>query len=365
MGFTTNIDEALKDIAESITLNDSRIQKFKSSYNAVLDLLKKDEEFFAKYEKLINIFPQGSARLGTTIKPENDDFDLDLVIHIDLPYQNFSFQDIYKHLWRVLSTDGTYSSMVTPKKRCIRIDYKSDNYHMDILPALSFDQSNKNRLAVPDRKEHKWTVSNPEDFAEWFKNKATFFALREDFSKSLDISEFTKSNDNPLKSAIKILKMYRNQYYVGDKEKLKIPSIIITTLATHSYNNGTSISTILKDFIAYCKKGKQDGSIYHFCNPIEKNEIYSERWEDNSSIYNAFDEFLDNLENQLNQLSQEKNDTLRESIIKSMVSMENYNRGFEYFSKRMVENKVEHKDFSGLQSLATSYSDYHKPYLIK
>lgn len=64
MGFTTSIDEALKDIAESITLNDSRIQKFKSSYNAVLDLLKKDEEFFAKYENAINIFPQGSARLG-------------------------------------------------------------------------------------------------------------------------------------------------------------------------------------------------------------------------------------------------------------------------------------------------------------
>ena len=365
MGFTTNIDETLKDIAESITLNDSRIQKFKSSYNAILDLLKKDEKFFAKYENAINIFPQGSARLGTTIKPENDDFDLDLVIHIDLLYQYFSFQDIYDHLWRVLSTDGTYSTMVTPKKRCIRIDYESDNYHMDILPALSFDKSNKNRLAVPDRKEHKWTVSNPEDFAEWFKSKATFFVMREDFSRSLDISQFTKSNDNPLKSAIKILKMYCNQYYVGDKKELKIPSIIITTLAAFSYNNGTSISTILKDFIAYCKKGKKDGSIYHFCNPIEENEIYSERWEDDLSIYNAFGGFLDNLENQLNQLSQEKNDTLRESIIKSMVSMENYNRGFEYFSKRMVENKVEHKDFSGLQSLATSYSDYHKPYLIK
>lgn len=363
MSFTTNIDETLKDIAESITLNDSRIQKFKFSYNAVLDLLKKDEEFFAKYEKLINIFPQGSARLGTTIKPENDDFDLDLVIHIDLPYQNFSFQDIYKHLWRVLSTDGTYSSMVTPKKRCIRIDYKSDNYHMDILPALSFDQSNKNRLAVPDRKEHKWTVSNPEDFAEWFKNKAIFFALREDFSKSLDISEFTKSNDNPLKSAIKILKMYRNQYYVGDKKGLKIPSIIITTLAAHSYNNGPSISTILKDFIAYCKKGKKDGSIYHFCNPIESKEIYSERWEDDLSIYNAFDGFLDNLEKQLNQLSQEKNDTLRENIIKSMVSVENFDSGYRYFSENQKKRRKIIGDYDSLKTLSEPRTSFHKPYL--
>lgn len=363
MSFTTNIDEALKDIAESITLNDSRIQKFKSSYNAILDLLKNDKAFFAQYENKISIFPQGSARLGTTIKPENDDFDLDLVIHIDLPYWNFSFQDIYKHLWRVLSTDGTYSSMVTPKKRCIRIDYKSDNYHMDILPALSFDQSNKNRLAVPDRKEHKWTVSNPEDFAEWFKNKAIFFALREDFSKSLDISEFTKSNDNPLKSAIKILKMYRNQYYVGDKKGLKIPSIIITTLAAHSYNNGTSISTILKDFIVYCKKGKKDGSIYHFCNPIESKEIYSERWEDNPEIYHVFTGFLDNLEKQLNQLSQEKNDTLRESIIKSMVSVENYDSGFRYFSENQKRLRKANNDFDSLKVLSEPKTPFHKPYL--
>lgn len=363
MSFTTNIDETLKDIAESITLNDSRIQKFKSSYNAVLDLLKKDEEFFAKYEKLINIFPQGSARLGTTIKPENDDFDLDLVIHIDLPYQNFSFQDIYKHLWRVLSTDGTYSSMVSKKKRCIRIDYKSDNYHMDILPALSFDQNNKNRLAVPDRKEHKWTVSNPEGFAEWFKKKATFIIMQEDFSRALDTSEFTKSNDNPLKSAIKILKMYRNQYYIGEKEELKLPSIIITTLAAHSYNNGTLISTILKDFIAYCKKGRKYGSIYHFCNPIEENEIYSERWEDNPEIYHAFTGFLDNLEKQLNQLAQEKDDTLRESIIKSMVSVENYDSGFRYFSENQKRLRKANNDFDSLKVLSEPKTPFHKPYL--
>lgn len=363
MSFTTNIDETLKDIAESITLNDSRIQKFKFSYNAVLDLLKKDEEFFAKYENAINIFPQGSARLGTTIKPENDDFDLDLVIHIDLPYKYFSFQDIYDHLWRVLSTDGTYSTMVTPKKRCIRIDYKSDNYHMDILPALSFDQSNKNRLAVPDRKEHKWTVSNPEGFAEWFKKKATFIIMQEDFSRALDTSEFTKSNDNPLKSAIKILKMYRNQYYIEEKEELKLPSIIITTLAAHSYNNGTSISTILKDFIAYCKKGRKYGSIYHFCNPIEENEIYSERWEDNPEIYHAFTGFLDNLEKQLNQLAQEKDDTLRESIIKSMVSVENYDSGFRYFSENQKRLRKANNDFDSLKVLSEPKTPFHKPYL--
>lgn len=363
MGFTTNIDETLKDIAESITLNDSRIQKFKSSYNAVLELLKKDKVFFAKYENAINIFPQGSARLGTTIKPENDDFDLDLVIHIDLPYKYFSFQDIYDHLWRVLSTDGTYSSMVTQKNRCIRIDYKSDNYHMDILPALSFDQNNKYRLAVRDRKEHKWTVSNPEGFAEWFKNKATFIIMQEDFSRALDTFEFTKSNDNPLKSAIKILKMYRNQYYIGEKEELKLPSIIITTLAAHSYNNGTSISTILKDFIAYCKKGRKYGSIYHFCNPIEENEIYSERWEDNPEIYHAFTGFLDNLEKQLNQLAQEKDDTLRESIIKSMVSVENYDSGFRYFSENQKRLRKANNNFDSLKVLSEPKTPFHKPYL--
>lgn len=234
---------------------------------------------------------------------------------------------------------------------------------MDILPALSFDQNNKYRLAVRDRKEHKWTVSNPEGFAEWFKKKATFIIMQEDFSRALDTFEFTKSNDNPLKSAIKILKMYRNQYYIGEKEELKLPSIIITTLAAHSYNNGTSISTILKDFIAYCKKGRKYGSIYHFCNPIEENEIYSERWEDNPEIYHAFTGFLDNLEKQLNQLAQEKDDTLRESIIKSMVSVENYDSGFRYFSENQKRLRKANNNFDSLKVLSEPKTPFHKPYL--
>lgn len=344
MRFVDNIDNALRDIAESIELSDTRLEKMKSSYNAILDLLKHDD-FFSKFEKLIDIFPQGSARLGTTIKPENNDFDLDLVVHIDVPYNNFKFFDIYNNLYRVLHNDGTYKDIVEKKNRCIRVNYESDNYHMDILPALTYDEKNKDRLAVPDREAHEWTVSNPEGFANWFIKKSKFILMREDFNRSLDLTEFTKSKNNPLKSAIKIIKMYRNQYYIDEKQELKVPSVIITTLSAKSYTGTQNISNIITNFIDYCNSALKNDSIKHFMNPAEQEECYSECWEENPDIYAEFKFFLFELKEKIHELRQTNDNILRESLMKSIVSMENYDSGYRYFSNRLKKNREDKKRF--------------------
>lgn len=361
MRYTENIDKTLSDIAESIELNDSRLEQMKSSYNAILDLLKKDTEFFAQFEDVIEIFPQGSARIGTTIKPKDDDFDLDLVIHIDLPFSYFKFSDIYNHLYRVLKSDATYTDKVEKKNRCIRVNYKGD-YHMDLLPALTINKVKK-QLAVPDRVEKDWTLSNPEGFASWFIDKSKVIIMQEDFSRSLDLQEFTKSTQNPLKNTIKILKMFRDEYYVGNKADLKIPSIILTSLAAFSYKNKPTITETLNDFLLYCKNGLSDNSIFHFTNPADMQECYSERWEENTDIYNEFQSFLEELETKLLQLAKEDNLSLREQIIKSIVSTENFDSGYKYFSTRIVSEREKNKDFNSLREVTKPNSNLQRPYL--
>ena len=55
MKYTEDIESTLQDIAESIELNEARLEKIQSSYNGILSILKKDEQFFSKYEDRIKM----------------------------------------------------------------------------------------------------------------------------------------------------------------------------------------------------------------------------------------------------------------------------------------------------------------------
>ncbi|MEE3411486.1 MAG: nucleotidyltransferase [Treponema sp.] len=362
MAFDTNYEETLQNIAESIELPDSNLKRLQDSYNAILNLLKYDP-FFSAYEDKIEIFPQGSVRLGTTIKSKKTDFDLDLVIHINIPYTSYSFNTIHQKLFDVLQKDGTYEDKVHKSNRCVTVDYEN-NYHMDLLPALTYNYKTGS-LAVPDREAADWTISNPEGFAKWFLSIADRILMTENFDRSLDLAQFTKSKERPLKNAIKIIKMYRDEYYIGKLEELKIPSIIITYLAACSYKSTSTIYDTVMNFISFCKRGIEANTIRTFHNPIEPLESYSERWEDNPLIYSGFSNFLDELEKKIRKIASETNNVLREDFIKSMVSMENYNSGLIHFSENQKRIRKENNNFESLKKLAEPKTSFHKPYFVK
>src|SRR5687768_15427813 len=126
-------EELLARIAQELQLDKTRLERMESAYNAVAELLKKDSDFFN--DLVIEIYAQGSKRIGTTVKPINEeDFDLDTVLHIYDPYFNHSPQKIYNALVRALEKNDYYRSIMEKKTRCVRLNYKSD-FHMDILPA--------------------------------------------------------------------------------------------------------------------------------------------------------------------------------------------------------------------------------------
>src|SRR5699024_2753865 len=126
-------EELLARIAQELQLNQDRINRMESAYRAVSEVLEADKEFFQDLK--IEVYAQGSKRIGTTVRPINgDDFDLDIVLHIYDPYYKHTPAEIFNSLVRVLSNNETYKPMIQIKKRCVRINYKSD-FHMDILPA--------------------------------------------------------------------------------------------------------------------------------------------------------------------------------------------------------------------------------------
>jgi hypothetical protein len=74
----TQLDDLLARIAEEIQLDDTRKERMKSAYKAIESLLNEDEGFFKN--AVFEIYPQGSVRIGTTVKPTGEnEFDLDIV----------------------------------------------------------------------------------------------------------------------------------------------------------------------------------------------------------------------------------------------------------------------------------------------
>ena len=57
-------EDILTRIAVSLELDETRKQRMESAYNAVYDILEKDEVFFSKVDFLV--YPQGSKAIGTT-----------------------------------------------------------------------------------------------------------------------------------------------------------------------------------------------------------------------------------------------------------------------------------------------------------
>jgi len=107
-------EELLARIAQELQLDKTRLEKMETAYNAVYDLLKKDETFFQDLE--VEIYAQGSKRIGTTVKPiNNEDFDLDTVLHIYDLYSNYTPTQIYNALVRVIESDGYYKSIYEKK----------------------------------------------------------------------------------------------------------------------------------------------------------------------------------------------------------------------------------------------------------
>ena len=79
-----DLSQLLRVLAESLDISESRYQKAEERYQAVGKWLGRNGSIFASANP--EIYPQGSFRLGTVIKPVSDseDYDIDLVCQITL-----------------------------------------------------------------------------------------------------------------------------------------------------------------------------------------------------------------------------------------------------------------------------------------
>lgn len=292
-------EELLARIAQELQLNNTRLERMESAYHSVAEVLKKDDDFFDELE--IEIYAQGSKRIGTTVKPINDeDFDLDTVLHIYDLYYNHSPEQVYNALIKALEKDAFYESIMEKKTRCVRLNYKSD-FHMDILPACMPDSIDKEKIKIPEKALRNWSSGNPKGFANWFLNVANSVdaPLLRMYSKVLleaKVETETLPEElyfkTPLQRAVQLIKRNRDIYFKN--KNYQVSSIVITTLVAKLYNGEDSIfdaiDNVTQKIIDSYTDSIKKGHSFKVLNPVNPEEDFTDTWTKNH--YNSFYNFI-------------------------------------------------------------------------
>lgn len=287
----------LQHLAESLDISETQYETAVKHYEAVGKWLSENGSPIAEYEP--QIYPQGSFRLGTMIKPINDtdEYDIDLVCELKaLRKENVTQKQLKDMIGDRLKANERYRKMLKEGKRCWTLQYSdSARFHMDILPAIPDDEINEiaheiganlaeSAILITDRELYNWQRSNPVGYTEWFKERMRiqFNAKRMLLAESLrasveDVPEYKVKT--PLQQSIQILKRHRDIMFMDDKDDKPI-SIIITTLAARAYDNEADLLEALQNIIAkmpnLIERDNQGNALV--ANPVNPLENFADKW---------------------------------------------------------------------------------------
>ena len=333
MNDNTRIDMVLRQIAKELDITDEKYENAVASYNAVGTYLSNN------INVQVDIFPQGSFRLGTVIKPlsDEDDYDIDLVCKVNKYFSNP--KDLKNEVGQALKSSDRYSKMLQEEgKRCWTLKYADEaQYHMDILPAIediTYDKDKKLKITNKDEISniYTFTTTNPEAYFEWFneKQKEEKRRLVESFAvqNNKNIEEVPDYKvKTTLQVALQILKRYRDKKFENNLENKPI-SIILTTIMAQIYTGENNVYELIKKFSNnYYKYIKIKDGIEWVENLVNSEENFADKWQIHPERKEAFKFFVSEL----------KNDIVNNTFITSGDLFEESKSYKEIFGTKIVE----------------------------
>jgi hypothetical protein len=269
--------------------------------------LRRDASSIAQFDP--DVFPQGSFRYGTVIRPllASDFYDLDLVCAMQLTKDSVTQKKVKELLGKEIKAYAEAKQFNEPaeeKHRCWRLNYADGvSFHMDILPSVPEDRRTimaiiehsvpgalaEHAIAITDRRhpsyqliDPRWFSSNPRGIAHWFEERA-WKAARRRIAKLVENRVYASVEEvppyewkTPLQRSIQILKRHRDVMFRDDRDLAPI-SMIITTLAAHSYGGETelypALTGILERMPNFIRSNRP-----RVPNPVNPAEDFADRW---------------------------------------------------------------------------------------
>lgn len=314
---------AIELILNEIELSNTEYDTAENRYNDLGDFLATNSSIKNFVPK---IFPQGSFRLGTAIKPLNpeEEYDLDMTCELTRGLSTTTVSQAYvkeqvgNAIDEYIQIRGIHKHK-EPKHRCWRINYKGQpSFHLDIVPGIPLQNSNAQRQVMldsgvseinaiawaplscnitDDRRpnyrqiDSDWCLSNPRGYALWFESR---MKMQLDFTMVLD----EKSEPLPtfrqktvLQQCVQLLKRHRDIMFQGDISEFKPISIIITTLAARAYNGERNLNEAITNILN--KMGNLvNANGIRIPNPTMPKEDFTDKWKTNAKLETMFNAWL-------------------------------------------------------------------------
>lgn len=344
-----NSEMILIDSIKELELSVTQYMRIKSSYDALSEELKKNDTE-------VEVYTQGSILLGTTIRPyrknKNVEYDVDLVAQYPKDKSTLLPQQVRDYVGNTFKQNGTYASKLLEKKRCWRIEYAEQEglgFHADIVPAIPESQIEIQKILTKpgfeyladlsvaithkddDDSRAEWLSCNPKGYGEWFsliksekyrtmieQKRSTIYMENKDLFSNIDEVPIQLVK-TPMQRVIQLLKRHRDVYFSGKKSEDDKPiSIIITTLAAEIVDTLNLQQLGFVDLLAEVTRALIeverliDNKLYTsyqirsliyrkesewwIPNPVNINENFADKWNDNINIPRAFFDWLKALE---------------------------------------------------------------------
>lgn len=318
-------EQFLEAMVEVIRVPDSQYETAERSYQSFGDWVHREASLLRTFDP--EVYSQGSFRLGTAIKPitNDEEYDVDSVCELRALGKETFTQAQLKHLVGIevhaYHKAQAITKPVREGKRCWTLDYADGaKFHMDILPAVpnAIEQIAimtasyldprwaSTAIAITDQRHQNynvlspdWPRSNPKGFSLWFASRQSVVArrrkaaiverLRAQGTVTASVESLPEYKAHtPLQSAIMILKRHRDNMFAADLT-LRPISVIITTLAAHSYENEDTISGALAMILAQMDQFiVRYGDRYVVANPTDPFENFADAWEREPKKREAF-----------------------------------------------------------------------------
>lgn len=267
-----------------------------------------------------DVYPQGSMRLGTVVRPsENDEYDIDAVVQCNIAKEQTTQADLRDCVGDALKAyvnakagDNKAPVACEPGKRCWTLAFEQP-FHMDVLPAIPDPLAPPTGIQLTDRTYTRWLWSNPIEFARWFHGRSRqTLELRHARAKSLqvnveDVPEWHVKTT--LQQAVQAMKAHRNIYFADDLTS-RPPSVLLTTLAGHAYSGELdlydAVMGIAADMDRYIERDGRDYVVLNPAQPPDRPENFADRWGKDPALVQKFCGWLDAFQRSLEHAAETK-----------------------------------------------------------
>ena len=250
-----------------------------------------------------DIFPQGSFRLGTVVRPATaaGEYDIDLVFRMHIAKENTSQAQLKADAgallggyvgWKEDHGHNHGPTSLHDRRRCWTLEYADHGFHLDVLPAIPDTEYPPSGILLTDKQLFHWQHSDPVKYSIWFRGRSKelqrkLIAAAE--ARHMNVGEVPEwTVRSTLQRVVQILK-WHCMIYFADNTGDRPPSILLTTLAARAYRGETDLITATRSALAgmHAHIETRNGK-YWVPNPAHEEENFADKWNDYPRRRDAF-----------------------------------------------------------------------------